>query len=82
MSRAVGRRWFLPQLREITPPAAQRLGDLVGQPGRPEGNWPLEVEQLQKQSVSFNLFYSTLGVVHILHNHFRGSRETPPHVIL
>ena len=39
---------MVPRLREITPPAAQRLVDLVGQPGRPEGNWPLEVEQLQK----------------------------------
>ena len=39
---------MVPQLREITPPAAQRLVDLVGQLGRPEGNWPLEVEQLQK----------------------------------
>ena len=47
MSRAVGRRWFRSS-GEITPPAAQRLVDLVGQLGRPEGNWPLEVEQLQK----------------------------------
>ena len=58
VSRAVGRRWFLPQLREITPPAAQRLVDLVGQPGRPEGNWPLEVEQLQKNRSCLSIYFT------------------------